>query len=90
MTTKQSEQLTAGEFLEKLETFLRDTIGDNWQFDWRGEEDGAIDFRTFWVWGLKDENEDEDGDYIPEPYPYTHPIREVSSYSKIKKYKEVK
>ena len=22
---------------------------------------------------------------IPEPYPYTHPIREVSGYSKIKK-----
>jgi len=57
MSTKQSEQLdiTADEFVDKLETFLRDTIGDNWDFSWRGEEDGAIDFRTFWVWGLKEE-----------------------------------
>jgi len=75
MTTEQSEQLniTAGEFLEKLETFLRDTIGDNWQFDWRGEEGGAIDFRTFWVWGLKEECVggceeccDDDGELLPD------------------------
>ena len=57
MTTEQSEQLniTADEFLDKLEAFLRATVGKNWNFDYRGQEDDTIDFRSFWVWGLKSE-----------------------------------
>jgi len=71
MTTKEKQlNITADEFLKKLETFLRDTIGKNWDFNWRGEE-GGIDFRMFWVWGFVQECDgceecsDEDGELLP-------------------------
>ena len=52
MTTKQLD-MTTEEFLDKLETFLRTWVGENWSFDWRGEEGDSIDFRSFFVWGFK-------------------------------------
>ena len=62
MTTKQLD-MTTEEFLDKLETFLHDTVGENWFFDWRGDEDESIDFRSFYVWGFKYEPEDDDEEY---------------------------
>ena len=59
MTTKQLD-MTTEEFLDKLETFLLTTVGENWSFDWRGEEGDSIDFRSFFVWGFKNENEDDE------------------------------
>ena len=62
MTTKQLD-MTTEEFLDKLETFLRTTVGENWSFDWRGDEDESINFRSFSVWGFKYEDEDDDEEY---------------------------
>ena len=62
MTTKQLD-MTTEEFLDKLETFLRTTVGENWTFDWRGDEDESINFRAFYVWGFKYEPEDDEEEY---------------------------
>ena len=75
--------MTAEVFLDKLDRFIADTIGKEFEYKYEIEDDGVW-FNGFWIMGF-DHEEDEDGDYIPEPYPYTHPIREILNYSKIKK-----
>jgi len=55
--------MTTEEFLDKLEIFLHDTVGENWKFDWRGDEENSIDFRSFYVWGFKYEPEDDEEEY---------------------------
>ena len=77
--------MTAEQFLDKLDRFIGDTIGKEFEYQYEIEDADKLGnrqgvwFKGFWILGF-DKEDDE-----PESYPYTHPIREIPDYSKVRK-----